>query len=411
MKAQSDNPTLYQLGDYYILNPDNSRTPMTNTFNALGAGKITPKTLTATVKNSTITKVYDAMREQTDGNRHVITGDNLVTISGVISGDNVTNVSTAQYASKNVAYAGSTPTTQNVTYTAKFQIANAAEAQNYTFAAQPASTPVVTTKTLTGLGKITPRPVTIGFGTPSKIYDGTATNNNITVNSLNDNLSGAVFNADGITAAGFPTTGITSRYGDGNTTPTFSANANAGNRTVEYAGISNALGGNYSVANKQYGTGTIIRRRIDPSGFKVYKADGTVANATKVYDGNNRHTLAPGAYLTSSPPAPGNTGIVAKDYGKVVKTYADGGIDAVFVRKRSINSDNARRKVDGRVEAKLIEVACSPAPEGHSRWTIRLLEDKMKVLLDEPISREAIRRALKKTDLDLTAATIGASRA
>ena len=83
----------------------------------------------------------------------------------------------------------------------------------------------------------------------------------------------------------------------------------------------------------------------------------------------------------------------------------------MFVRKRSINSDNARRKVDGRVEAKLIEVACSPAPEGHSRWTIRLLEDKMKVLLDEPISREAIRRALKKTDLDLTAATIGASRA
>ena len=324
VKAHSDNPSLYQLGDYYVLNPDSSRTPLTNAFNALGAGKITPKTLTATVKNSTITKVYDAMREQTDGNRHVITGDNLVTISGVISGDNVTNVSTAQYASKNVAYAGSTPTTQNVTYTAKFQIANAAEAQNYTFAAQPASTPVVTTKTLTGLGKITPRPVTIGFGTPSKIYDGTATNNNITVNSLNDNLSGAVFNADGITAAGFPTTGITSRYGDGNTTPTFSANANAGNRTVEYAGISNALGGNYSVANKQYGTGTIIRRRIDPSGFKVYKADGTVANATKVYDGNNRHTLAPGAYLTSSPPAPGNTGIVAKDYGKVTFALKSG---------------------------------------------------------------------------------------
>lgn len=104
-------------------------------------------------------------------------------------------------------------------------------------------------------------------------------------------------------------------------------------------------------------------------------------------------------------------GVSRATIAKVVKTYADGGIDAVFVRKRSINSDNARRKVDGRVEAKLIEVACSPAPEGHSRWTIRLLEDKMKVLLDEPISREAIRRALKKTDLDLTAATIGASRA
>jgi hypothetical protein len=67
--------------------------------------------------------------------------------------------------------------------------------------------------------------------------------------------------------------------------------------------------------------------------------------------------------------------------------------------------------VDGRTEAKLLEVACSPAPEGHSRWTIRLLEDKMKIILDEPISREAIRRTLKKTGLDLTAVNTGASRA
>ena len=51
-----------------------------------------------------------------------------------------------------------------------------------------------------------------------------------------------------------------------------------------------------------------------------------------------------------------------------------------------------------------VEIACSPAPEGHSRWTIRLLEDELKVVLDtdETISREAIRKALKKTNLDLT---------
>ena len=65
--------------------------------------------------------------------------------------------------------------------------------------------------------------------------------------------------------------------------------------------------------------------------------------------------------------------------------------------KRSVNSDQAHRKVDGRIEARLIEIACSPAPEGHSRWTIRLLEDEMKMILDEPISREAIRRTLKKS--------------
>ena len=103
-------------------------------------------------------------------------------------------------------------------------------------------------------------------------------------------------------------------------------------------------------------------------------------------------------------------GVSKATIATVVKVYADGGIDAVFARKRSINSDNARRKVDGRIEAKLIEIACSRAPEGHSRWTIRLLEDKIKILLDEPIGRETIRRTLKKTGLSLTAATIGASR-
>ena len=103
-------------------------------------------------------------------------------------------------------------------------------------------------------------------------------------------------------------------------------------------------------------------------------------------------------------------GISRATIASVVKAYSDGGIDSALARKRSINSDNARRKVDGRVEAKLIEVACGPAPEGHSRWTIRLLEDEMRVVLEEPISRETIRRVLKKTGLDLTAATTGASQ-
>ena len=94
----------------------------------------------------------------------------------------------------------------------------------------------------------------------------------------------------------------------------------------------------------------------------------------------------------------------------LAKKYSEGGINAALARKRSINSDQARRKVDGRTEARLIEIACGPVPEGHSRWTIRLLEEEMKVILDEPISREAIRRTLKKTGLDLTKMTTGVSQ-
>ncbi len=82
-----------------------------------------------------------------------------------------------------------------------------------------------------------------------------------------------------------------------------------------------------------------------------------------------------------------------------VAKYINGGIDAVIEFKRSINSDNARRKVDGRAEARLIELACGPVPEGHSRWTIRLLEKESKVILEAPVGREAIRNALKKNKL------------
>ena len=92
-----------------------------------------------------------------------------------------------------------------------------------------------------------------------------------------------------------------------------------------------------------------------------------------------------------------------------MQLYAEKGLDGTLTLKRSINSDNARRKVDGRTEAKIVQMACGPVPEGHSRWTIRLLEEELKVVLDEPISREAIRRSLKKIGLDLTEQNTGVS--
>ena len=81
---------------------------------------------------------------------------------------------------------------------------------------------------------------------------------------------------------------------------------------------------------------------------------------------------------------------------RILHDLDEGGINSVITLKRSANSDQTRRKVDGRAEAMIIATACGPAPEGRARWTIRLLEDHMKVLLDTPVSREAIRRALKK---------------
>lgn len=85
-----------------------------------------------------------------------------------------------------------------------------------------------------------------------------------------------------------------------------------------------------------------------------------------------------------------------------VKLFSKHGIDGIIHLKRNVNSDNAKRKLDGRAEARIIEIACSPAPEGHSRWTLRLLEEQAKLVLDTPVSKDTIGRALKKINFDLT---------
>ena len=307
------------LSDYYVLNEDGvTKDPLNGIFSASGAGKITPKTVTATIKHAPITKVYDALRA------HDKTGDDIITLAGVIAGDTVTNTSTAEYRSKNVVYSGGTPTTQIVDYTAKFSIANAAEAQNYTFSPQatPASaTPVTTTTTLTGLGIITPRQITMSFASVSKVYDGTATNTDLSSPTLNDGASGVVLQRD-FGASGPTLTGhITSRYGDGTTL--FTENPNAGNHSVEYVGFQNTLGTNYIVADKQYGTGTITRRRIDPSSFNVYKrSDNTPATITKVYDGTSTYNVGTDVYLSANTAPLGDTGIVSRDFQKVTFALA-----------------------------------------------------------------------------------------
>ncbi len=94
----------------------------------------------------------------------------------------------------------------------------------------------------------------------------------------------------------------------------------------------------------------------------------------------------------------------------IIRDYVNKGIDSITRYNISPNSAAALRKADGRTEAKLIQIACGPAPDGHSRWTLQLLEEKARVELETPISRETIRRVLKKTNSSLTKTTTGVSR-
>lgn len=117
---------------------------------------------------------------------------------------------------------------------------------------------------------------------------------------------------------------------------------------------------------------------------------------------------AHGKILTHEQSAKSN-GVCMATVTNTVKLYHNEGIRGITSLKRNANSDNARRKLDGRAEARLIEIACSPAPEGHSRWTLRLLEEQAKIVLDTPVGKNAIGRALKKTNFDLTGTATGAS--
>src|SRR2546430_2610960 len=57
------------------------------------------------------------------------------------------------------------------------------------------------------------------------------------------------------------------------------------------------------------------------------------------------------------------------------------------------------RKLDGVQEAHLVAVACSPAPKGRARWSLRLLADRVVELeIVDAISYETVRQTLKKTN-------------
>lgn len=57
--------------------------------------------------------------------------------------------------------------------------------------------------------------------------------------------------------------------------------------------------------------------------------------------------------------------------------------------------------LDGAGEARLVQLACSDAPDGHETWTMQMLADKLIELeIVETISRETVRTTLKKMNLN-----------
>lgn len=91
----------------------------------------------------------------------------------------------------------------------------------------------------------------------------------------------------------------------------------------------------------------------------------------------------------------------------VRQRLVEGGLERALERKPQAEPSR-QRSLDGRGEARLIALACSQAPDGRSRWTLKLLADKLVELeVVEAISDQTVRRALKKTSCSLTGANVG----
>jgi transposase len=84
---------------------------------------------------------------------------------------------------------------------------------------------------------------------------------------------------------------------------------------------------------------------------------------------------------------------------RVKKKFIEEGLEAALERRPT--SRLYESKSDGDTEAKLVALCCSEPPKGFSKWSLRLLADKMVELkYAESISHVTVRSILKKTNLN-----------
>ena len=74
----------------------------------------------------------------------------------------------------------------------------------------------------------------------------------------------------------------------------------------------------------------------------------------------------------------------------------------VFLQRKKRETPPVPPKVTGELEARIIAFACSEAPTGYSRWTLRLLSKKcVQLHYSKTMSHMTISRLLKKRNLSL----------
>jgi hypothetical protein len=94
---------------------------------------------------------------------------------------------------------------------------------------------------------------------------------------------------------------------------------------------------------------------------------------------------------------------VAAAYGCTTRTLESWRKQAVeagplsLLQRKPRQTPPVQPKLDGEQQARLTALACSQAPSGYARWTLRLLAERLVELkVVDTIAHETVRRALKK---------------
>lgn len=251
------------------------------------AGVITPKDLTTTIVHDNVTKTYDATKDVVDAAGKQMTGNSLVTVDGLISGDGAVNATTAEYDSPN---AGS----RTVDYALK--VSGGEDDSNYRFVNNLGTASTAAS----GTGTINKRDLTVTVNTPqTKVYDGNVdlvsplTADDFT---LNDGTTGnSVLSTDKTV---LDATKVSGQYGTGNTDNSFQVTPNVSEvKNVRYKGIQNALGtaalNNYTISDTAYGSGTITPASIGAKAFHF-----TIDGVARDYDATTHVGTSAGGFVT-----------------------------------------------------------------------------------------------------------------
>jgi hypothetical protein len=85
---------------------------------------------------------------------------------------------------------------------------------------------------------------------------------------------------------------------------------------------------------------------------------------------------------------------------RIKQKCVEGGVE--YALERVSSSRIYEKKVDGDLEAKIVQLCCSEPPKGFAKWTLRMLADKVVELgYIDKLSHVSVYNTLKKTNLSL----------